>query len=789
MHRLLKISRSPFPLIPFYSFSTSPFLTTLSKTGLSPTILNTISTDPKLLSTFELIFSKFDQNESNVLTKTQANLFYTLAKKMPPMNENTDNIIERFSTYIKTGKIQENNHLEKILQGLKGQIVREGGVDWNDFEKKTGLGAEYSHETICEKIKGILKKNRECVMKNNMCSLLRSIRNELPGASSQTIFSLFNKELKDLKEVTETINTTSNKTKLQDETTQHEMKKEEENLNKCVHIWDKLKDLNTARNLVLANNTQENFNKHWSFTQGRIFLRFPPEPNGFLHIGHAKAIRANFNSAVQLNGVCNLRYDDTNPEKESKEFIDHIEQNIRWLGYKPDKITHASDYFSEIYEYAVQLIKMEKAYICQQNQTDLQAFRKAKMESPYRNREVSENLRLFEEMKNGKHPEGSYCLRLKIDPQHPNPTMRDPVAYRIKNHPHPKTQKEWNMYPTYDFTHCISDSLENISHSLCTLEFEIRRDLYYWILNALGIFKPVVWEYSRLNISHTILSKRKLAILVKEGIVNGWDDPRLLSLEGLKRRGYTPESINEFCDLINVTRRGNENIISIHLLEYCLRKNLDGRADRTMGVLEPVKLVIEDLEEDYEKVLKVLVHPKNEKRGFREIKLKKNLFIERKDVKTKDKKDFYGLAIDKVVCLKYAGFVKCSKIETNPQTGEVTKVFAKTVENKDGKIKGVIHWLAEEEAVDCEVRMFEYLFKTEEPNSLEDFKQGVNENSKIVMKGCKVHKNFNGSQNSHFQFERIGYLVLDKDSKEKELVFNVAVGLKEKPKKGQCKET
>lgn len=787
MQRLISGKPSSFFLNFSFSqlFSQPKFLNNLAKTGLSPKLLTNITSDTQILSTLQLIFN---QCNSEHLTKIQANLLCTLAQKMPPVDENCQIAIDKISGYILEGKIKENGHLDKILQSVKGEICQKGGIDWVAFEKKTGIDCEYSLEKISSHIETIIENNKDSLLdkkiftnKNNfLCSMLRRIRNDLPGVNSQMIFSLFNEKLKTF--CSSPNENTSNSNFVKNESNTLEIKNESSiKLSQQSHIWDKLKDLNTARDLVLANNTPEIFSRHWKNTQGRIFLRFPPEPNGFLHIGHAKAIRANFNSAIQLNGLCNLRFDDTNPEKESKEYIENIEKNILWLGYKPDKITHASDYFNEIYEFAVKLIKLDKAYICEQPKAELQSYRKAKKSSPFRDRSIEDNLKLFEQMKNGAFSEGSYCLRLKIDSAHVNPTMRDPVAYRIKNHPHPKTNKQWNIYPTYDFTHCISDSVENISHSLCTLEFEIRRDLYYWILDALHIFKPVVWEYSRLNISNNILSKRKLVILVNEGKVSGWDDPRLLTLEGLKRRGYTANSINEFCDLVNVTRRGNENIINIQLLEYCLRKELDKTAYRIMTVLDPVLLVIENMNDNEERIITIPIHQKDQSKGDREIKLSKRLFIEKKDVRVNDETDFFGLALNKIVFLKYVGFIQCMKIIQDPKTQAIKEVHVKLLEENKMKIKGVIHWISEKESRSCEVRLFENLFKVEDPNSLEDFKTGLNEESKIILNGCKLHTNFTGNEACHYQFERTGYFVLDKESKieKKEFIFNMSVGLKE----------
>lgn len=387
-----------------------------------------------------------------------------------------------------------------------------------------------------------------------------------------------------------------------------------------------------ARDMTSSVNPPEVLKKHLEATGGKIVTRFPPEPNGFLHLGHAKAMRFSFTAAKDHQGITYLRYDDTNPLTESIEYIKSIEDNVKWLGYEPYKITHASDYFQELFDFAVELIKKGKAYVCEQSQEEMQAFRRDKKPSPSRDRSPEESLDLFYRMKNGEFEEGRYCLRLKIDYANVNATLRDPVAFRVKKHPHPQTGTKWIIFPTYDFTHCVSDSLENITHSLCTLEFEIRRDLYYWTLEALDIYRPMVWEFSRLNITRTILSKRKLNKLIQQGIVKGWDDPRLLTINGMRRRGFTPSGINSFCDEISVTRRGNETMVSVQLLEHCMRKDLDQISPRTMAVLNPLKVVITDLKEGEEK--EVLVHPfpKDKTKGQPyKISLTREIYIERSD--------------------------------------------------------------------------------------------------------------------------------------------------------------
>ena len=370
-----------------------------------------------------------------------------------------------------------------------------------------------------------------------------------------------------------------------------------------------------GRDCNIGANSEEIIKKHLDFTKGRVLTRFPPEPNGYLHIGHAKAIRFNFTVAKENGGDCYLRFDDTNPCKENQEFIDHIKKNVAWLGQTPWKVTASSDYFQELYEMAVELIKKDKAYVCHQTAEQMAKYRNEKKDSPFRNRSVEENLKLFEHMRQGRFDEGECCLRVKMDMQHENPCMRDFVAYRIRFTPHPHSGDKWCIYPTYDYTHCIVDSIENITHSLCTLEFEVRRESYYQLLNDLEIYKPYVWEYSRLNVSNNVLSKRKIETLVNSGLVSGWNDPRLLTLEGLRKRGYTPSMINDFCAHLGVARKGNENLTDFKLLEKFARTELDRTAPRTFGVTDPILLEIQNLDAAKETKISAPLFPIDPSKG------------------------------------------------------------------------------------------------------------------------------------------------------------------------------
>ena len=544
---------------------------------------------------------------------------------------------------------------------------------------------------------------------------------------------------------------------------------------------DKLSSL-MARDMKSALNPPHLLKKHLDFTGGKIITRFPPEPNGYLHIGHAKAMRFSFTSAAAVGGHTYLRLDDTNPEKETKEFIDSIEENVQWLGYKPWKITYASDYFQDLYNIAIKLIKEGKAYVCNQSKAEMSEYRNQKRDSPYRNRTVEENLKLFEMMRQGRFEEKECCLRMKIDMKHNNPCMRDPVAYRIKYVPHPHLGNKWCIYPTYDFTHCLNDSLENITHSLCTLEFEIRRDSYYWLLEAADMYRPFVWEYSRLNLTRNVLSKRKLTQLVTTHTVNGWDDPRMLTINGLRRRGYTNDAINAFIDSVGVTRRGNENIISIKVLENAIKNALAKKAQRTMDVIDPIKVVLSNVKENT--VYDSYLFPKlKEQGGVRKVTLSKVIYIDRVDFREKDDKNFFGLTPNQEVGLKYAGSIKVDEVKKDTN-GKVIELVC-TYSGESKKLKGRIHWISEVDGVRSEVRLYDYIFKSEDPthaddeNSSHDPMDDLNPKSLIVKLESLVHKDICKETKAfdHYQFERLGYFATDPDTKQGRYIFNLTVDL------------
>lgn len=424
-------------------------------------------------------------------------------------------------------------------------------------------------------------------------------------------------------------------------------------------------------------------------------------------------MRFNFSVARKNGGMTYLRYDDTNPCKENQEFIDKIKECVNWLGYEPDKVTFSSDYFQQLYDFGEQLIKSGKAFVCHQTKLEMKDSRKQMLDSPYRDRSIEENLSLFQKMRQGVFEENECCLRLRIDMKHVNPCMRDPVAYRIRYTSHPHAGDKWCIYPTYDYTHCIVDSLEHITHSLCTLEFEIRRESYYWLLAALDIYRPYVWEYSRLNITYTVLSKRKLEKLVNDKAVIGWNDPRLMTLMGLKRRGYTPTMINAFADEIGVSRNGNENYTSIKLLEFFARKELDREAPRSFGVVDPVLIEIVNIEDAKSIEIEAPLFPTDVSRGHQKFYLSKYIYIEKEDFSEVPRSGFYGLTSDQPVCLKYGPVVKLLQVIKGPN-GDVDHVKVQILKDFNQKLKGYIHWVSQDHSEEAVVRLYNYLFTGQE---------------------------------------------------------------------------
>lgn len=545
---------------------------------------------------------------------------------------------------------------------------------------------------------------------------------------------------------------------------------------------EKPNDTNFITNTIDKDNSTKKFG-------GRVHTRFPPEPNGYLHIGHAKSICLNFEIAKKYNGKCNLRFDDTNPEKESEEYINSIKRDVTWLDYNWDEIHFASDYFNELYAYAIELIKNNYAYVDSSSAEEIKKLRGTLTEpgknSKDRNRPAEESLRIFEEMRNGNYKEGEYVLRLKIDMSSSNINMRDPVIYRIKKIRHHRTANDWPIYPLYDFTHCISDAQENITHSLCTLEFEDHRELYDWIIDKIQHKnKPQQIEFARLMIENNVMSKRKLAELVESKYVDGWDDPRMPTISGLRRRGFTPNSIKDFCRRIGVTKKNS--FIEMGVLENTIREELNLSAERVMGVLDPLKVTISNYPKDEEEVVKATNNPNN-KSSYRNINISREVYIDRSDFMEIPEKKYFRLSPGKEVRLRHAFNITCQKVIKNDK-GDITELDC-TYDpesrdiNKGNKVKGMIHWVNAKDCIDVKINLYDRLFADINPKGLESF----NKDSLVVKNNAKIENNVNiDDYDKRYQFERVGYFIRDNKSEDNIIVYNQIVSLKDtwKNKKG-----
>lgn len=525
--------------------------------------------------------------------------------------------------------------------------------------------------------------------------------------------------------------------------------------------------------------------------EGRVATRFPPEPNGYIHIGHAKSVCLNFGIAMQYSGTCNLRLDDTDPAGESMEYVESIIRDVRWLGFDwQDRLFYASDYFEKLYTFAVELIKTGHAYVCDLNADEVResrgTFTEPGKESPYRNRSVDENLDIFARMRAGEFADGAHTLRAKIDMASPNIVMRDPVLYRIKREPHYRTGDQWVIYPMYDFAHCLSDALEGITHSICTLEFENNRPLYDWIVGRLiPGDRPRQIEFARLNLSYTVLSKRRLIELVRKNHVHGWDDPRMPTVTGMRRRGYTPEAIRKFCAEIGVAK--NDNLIDVSLLEYCVREDLNEKAPRAMCVLRPLKVVIDNYPEGGGEVLECQNHPQHPELGTRPVPFSRELYIERDDFMENPSKKYHRLGPGREVRLRNACIIKCESIVKDERSGEVVELHCtydpETLGGPpaDGrKVPGVIHWVSAEHGAPVEVRLYDRLFSIQDPGSEEDFIKYLNPGSLEILTSCYAESSLkNAKSGTQYQFERLGYFCVDPDTAAGRPVFNRVVPLRD----------
>jgi glutaminyl-tRNA synthetase len=527
--------------------------------------------------------------------------------------------------------------------------------------------------------------------------------------------------------------------------------------------------------------------------EGRILTRFPPEPNGYLHIGHAKSICINFGLAEEFNGKCNIRFDDTNPTKEEAEYVESIKRDIRWLGFDwGNREYYASDYFEKLYEYAVDLIKKGVAYVCDLSAEKIRQYRgtlkKPGKNSPYRDRSIAENLNIFKGMREGKYSDGSRVLRAKIDMSSPNLNMRDPVIYRILHSPHHRTGNKWCIYPTYDWAHGQSDSIEGITHSICTLEFEDHRPLYDWFIEKLGIHHPRQIEFARLNLTYSVMSKRKLHELIEKGFVNGWDDPRMPTISGIRRRGYTPEAIRNFCNEIGVSKA--ESTVDIALLEHFVREDLNRKAPRVMGVINPLKVIIDNYPADKTEGLAAVNNPEDLSAGTRKILFSKVIYIEKEDFMENPPKKFYRLAPGREVRLRYAYFIKCTGVSRD-KDGNIVGLHCtydpstKGGDAPDGrKVKATLHWVSEKHSIPAEIRLYDHLFKSENPLRLKeghDFKENINPDSLNILRDCRLEPSLAVAKPGEtYQFERLGYFCVDPDSTEEIKVFNRTVTLKDR---------
>ena len=527
--------------------------------------------------------------------------------------------------------------------------------------------------------------------------------------------------------------------------------------------------------------------------QGRVHTRFPPEPNGYLHIGHAKSICLNFGLAAEFGGRCNLRFDDTNPSKEDVEYVESIKEDVRWLGFEwGDREFFASDYFEQLYQFAVGLVEAGKAFVCDLNADQLREYRGTLTEpgknSPFRDRSLEENLDLLQRMRTGEFPDGSRTLRAKIDMGSPNINLRDPVLYRVLRATHHRTGDAWCIYPTYDFAHGQSDSIEGITHSICTLEFEDHRPLYDWFLEQLGIHHPQQIEFARLNLTHTVMSKRKLLQLVQQGHVSGWDDPRMPTLAGMRRRGYTPEAIRNFCERIGVAKRNS--VVDIAMLEHCLREDLNKRAPRVMAVLRPIKVVLENYPDGQVEEMVAINNPEDPGMGTRKVPFSRVLYIEQDDFREEPPKGFFRLSPGKEVRLRYGYIIKCVGVDKDPSTGEVRELRCTyDPETKSGssqsgrKVKATIHWVSAAHAIEAEVRLYSHLFTKEDPDDVpegSDWLANINPNSLERLTSCRVEPCLaNAKPGARYQFERLGYFCVDENTSAGARLFNRAVTLRD----------
>ena len=761
----------------------------------------------KLFEDAGLTPQKAEETMKNKSLSTAFEKAIKTAKNFSTIDKSTGNFLYQISS-----KVKNSDHLSFLSESIAKKELKTDvqlnfamsymkskpqlPVDKAEFNKECGVGINVSPEEIesgCEKI--IKKYEKE--LKEQRYKLLGKLLGEarkdplLKFADGKNVKREVEIQMLDL--LGEKTDEDKNKKK-KDKTNKPvaDLKSKGEPVVETLSLMEQLRgaalkfhkpgENYTTDGYVTTKNTMHHMEEHLKFTKGQVRTRFPPEPNGILHIGHAKAINFNFGYAKANDGVCFLRYDDTNPEKEEEKFFTGILDMVRWLGYEPYKITAASDNFEKLYQLAVKLIKEDLAYICHQEQSEIQGHNIE--DSPWRNRPIEESLALFEDMKKGKIDEGKATLRMKHIMED---GKKDPVAYRIKYAAHHRTGDTWCIYPTYDFTHCLCDSIEDISHSLCTKEFQARRSSYYWLCNAVDIYCPVQWEYGRLNLHYTVVSKRKIGKLINMGIVNDWDDPRLFTLSALRRRGFPAEGINNFCAQVGVT--GNQVVIEPSMLEQCIRTTLNTTAKRRMVVKHPLKLKITNFKEYSGDAVEVFDFPAEKTGAKRSMSVSETIYIEQDDFMLKANKGYKRFSTDQTVGLRHAGIVLTYQSHEADNDGNITCVNAtfQSIENCS-KPKGFIHWVSESSSEECEIRMYSRLFKHKNPEDKSvvpgGFVTDCNLDSLHVISNARMEKSIAGAEKfTTFQFERLGYFCVDPDSSAEKMVYNLTIPLKEDSKK------
>jgi glutaminyl-tRNA synthetase len=712
--------------------------------------INRMATDnKKLYDPLESIYSDLrsliSDDPSEVLTKYKG-LFVTLADEYDSLRKESAELIIK---NILNGNIDSK---VRLVEGIR--YLKSNEFDLNSFNTAIGLGISFSDEEIESEVRKAVGNLPKCSWLD-WANVIKTVNASMKWASQKTIKDKTDIVFNELFGPKPVINKQSFKQK--------------------VSVFDTFELYKPEENHT---NRPEKLAEHLKVTGGKVITRFPPEPNGYLHIGHCKAMFINFGYAAKKDGLCYMRFDDTNPETEEQEYIDAILEDVQWLGYKIYKVTYASDYFDELIGFAFDLIKMDKAFVCELATEQLRKDRINAIESPYRNRPIDESLDLFKRMIDGEFKPGRYTLRLKMDSSSDNPNMRDPVAYRILETPHPRTGTKYRVYPSYDYSHCIVDSIENITHSLCTMEFQTRNECYQWILEALDLYRPNQIEYSRLSMTHVMLSKRKLIKLVSSKVVDGWDDPRMPTIKGLRRRGYTKESIAMFCNEIGVNIGGATGHVNYDRLETCIRKDLDTKAPRRMAIMDPLRITIVNWSESTPNVYIAKDFPSlGANSATRQIKMSSDIVIDASDFRTDPDENFFRLRIGGVVRLKYAFPIKCigNKIGSD---GRIIGLYAEILYDYTDKIRGTISWLPVDDLISVEIREYSHLFPENMPVD-DDWMKYINKDSKRTFNALTESSLANASVGDRYQFERFGYYIVDKDSNEDRLVFNKIVDLKE----------